>query len=122
MMETNSKKQVESLDVDESDTDSPASARQWSVLTLFGSFLKGASFLGSAYALGAFGFSPSWVMFAVAVWIVRDKMNRDKKYRLAVGREAVINEKQTVLARIDDLPSWVRHTSFFHNLDKFSLF
>ncbi|KAG1680236.1 Extended synaptotagmin-2 [Nymphon striatum] len=99
--------------------DSPSSSAaressQWSILTLFGSFLKGASFLGSAYALGKFDFSPSWVMIAVAVWIVRDKMNRDKKYRLAVGREAVINEKQTVLARIDDLPSWV----FFPDVER----
>ncbi|XP_022240737.1 extended synaptotagmin-2-like isoform X3 [Limulus polyphemus] len=82
--------------------------------SLFGRFFKGATILSGAYVLGMFGFSPSWILVIVFLWLVHKKKLRDKDIRVSFNQDAVTDEKGAILARLEDLPPWV----FFPDMEQ----
>jgi len=59
------------------------------------------------YLLGYCNFSFSWVFFGVLLWIWRVRNRNERDLKQSVVRAAALNERATVLATVEDLPSWV---------------
>ncbi|XP_067127091.1 extended synaptotagmin-2 [Centruroides vittatus] len=77
-------------------------------------FAYGAGVLGSAYLLGYIGWSPAWLVFGIAGWVARQNYLREKEIKVAINRASIADEKGVILARLEDLPSWV----FFPDIER----
>ncbi|XP_013788648.1 extended synaptotagmin-3-like, partial [Limulus polyphemus] len=86
---------------------SDPSNRAGVIVSLIKMFCKGASVISGAYLFGVFGISPSWLLMGLVMWMVRENHLKKKQDRIAHNQAAVTNEKAAVLARLEDLPSWV---------------
>lgn len=65
--------------------------------------------MGTVYAVGYLRWSVAWFICPVIFSVLSDQWRdrREKKRNIAKAA-ALANEKDVVLARIDDLPAWVR--------------
>ncbi|XP_066299730.1 extended synaptotagmin-2-like isoform X9 [Branchiostoma lanceolatum] len=59
------------------------------------------------WLVGYWAFSVSWIMLGLFVWMWREKKQKAKEFKIKTARNAAQNEQATVLARLEDLPSWV---------------
>ena len=63
------------------------------------------------FILGYFGFSVSWILLAVFIYLFRQRQRTQFKQRHKMLNEINTNEEQYIKARLDELPSWVRKKS-----------
>ena len=70
------------------------------VLTLTG-VVGGIWYMG--YAQKSF----SWLIIPVLAYVWNDKINSERFHKTMLGQELAKNEKRLILARMDELPSWV---------------
>lgn len=70
--------------------------------------LAGAVF--SVWLFGYRGFSVSWLLLLLVVYVWKERNNKAKKHRTAIAQEIAKDEKSVILARVEDLPSWVSFT------------
>jgi len=67
------------------------------------------------YLMGYFRFSLAWVIGLVGVTAATAQWKKERDYRMGAARASVMfDEKEVILARITDLPSWV----FFPDFDR----
>ena len=60
------------------------------------------------YLMGYFRFSLAWVIGLVGVTAATAQWKKERDYRMGAARASVMfDEKEVILARITDLPSWV---------------
>ncbi|KAI4465022.1 extended synaptotagmin-like protein 2 isoform c [Holotrichia oblita] len=70
--------------------------------------LKKASVVGAIYLAGYMHWSVAWFITPVLLLVVRDQMRQDADRRRDIAKvSALTNEKDVILARINDLPAWV---------------
>ncbi|KAK9693219.1 C2 domain [Popillia japonica] len=76
--------------------------------SLMYSVIKRASVIGVIYLAGYMHWSVAWFITPVLLLVVRDQMRADADRRRDIAKtSALSNEKDVILARIDDLPAWV---------------
>ncbi|XP_041372347.1 extended synaptotagmin-2-like [Gigantopelta aegis] len=56
---------------------------------------------------GYFQFSPSWLLLGLVVYSWKAKHNKDKKWKIKIAQEIARDEREAILARVEELPSWV---------------
>ncbi|XP_074653723.1 extended synaptotagmin-2-like isoform X6 [Tubulanus polymorphus] len=61
----------------------------------------------AVWLLGYFGFSASWVMIGLFVYIFNERYKRKRQLQIEIAHELARDEKKSILARVEDLPSWV---------------
>lgn len=61
----------------------------------------------SAFILGFFHFSVSWILLVVFIYLFRQRQRTDFKERHQMLKEINNNEEKYIKARLDELPSWV---------------
>ena len=72
------------------------------------SFAKKIGAVAFIYFLGYFEFSVAWLIGPVILSVIRDEWKKEHELRRNVAKAAALcNEKEVILARVDDLPSWV---------------
>nr|XP_022907174.1 extended synaptotagmin-2 isoform X1 [Onthophagus taurus] len=72
------------------------------------SILKKASVVGFVYLAGYLQWSVAWLIGPVALLVIRDQYKKESERRRDIAKaSALTNEKDVILARIDDLPAWV---------------
>lgn len=60
------------------------------------------------YLLGYFNISPAWLIGPIVLSVMRDQWKKEKEMKRNVAKaSALTNEKDVILARIDELPAWV---------------
>uniref|UniRef100_T1J7Z1 Extended synaptotagmin-2 n=1 Tax=Strigamia maritima TaxID=126957 RepID=T1J7Z1_STRMM len=59
------------------------------------------------YFMGYYRFSSAWILVGLIVYVMRGKYQREKSFKMDIAKQASINEKASILARVLDLPSWV---------------
>ncbi|XP_013789518.1 extended synaptotagmin-3-like, partial [Limulus polyphemus] len=69
----------------------------------FWQFVIGATVLNGAYLLGVFGFSLLWLLLGSFLWVACEAYIHNKELYQTVRTD----EKSAVLARLEDLPTWV---------------
>jgi uncharacterized membrane protein (Fun14 family) len=80
-----------------------------SILNVLYSFAKKIGTVAVIYLIGYFEFSVAWLIGPVILSVIRDEWKKEKELRRNVAKAAALcNEKEVILARVDDLPSWVR--------------
>jgi hypothetical protein len=80
-----------------------------SILNVLYSFVKRIGTVAVVYFIGYFEFSVAWLIGPVILSVIRDEWKKEKELRRNVAKAAALcNEKEVILARVDDLPSWVR--------------
>ncbi|KAF4523779.1 hypothetical protein B566_EDAN009011 [Ephemera danica] len=67
------------------------------------------------YMLGYFNFSAAWLLGPLLICVMREEWKRESEMKREVAKaSALCNEKDVVLARVCDLPSWV----FFPDVER----
>lgn len=84
------------------------------LLPLLIRYFKFVGVLLLIWLLGYFGFSTAWVMIGLFVYMSNNEYKKIKDAKKAFNRHAVLNEKEAILARVDELPAWV----FFPDIEK----
>uniref|UniRef100_A0A0P5KR21 Extended synaptotagmin-2-B n=1 Tax=Daphnia magna TaxID=35525 RepID=A0A0P5KR21_9CRUS len=67
------------------------------------------------YAMGYFNFSIAWILGIVGITAATDQWRKERNYRMSTARaSAIYDDKDVIMARVSDLPSWV----FFPDFDR----
>ena len=77
------------------------------MLNVIKKYMKYAGGVSVVWAMGYFGISVSWLWIALVPWVMRDRIMKAKQHKTAIAQEIAKNEKSVILARVEDLPSWV---------------
>ena len=90
----------------------PASAMQREtqgvqLLPLLTKYFKTAGMLLFVWSIGYFRFSSTWILLGMFFYVVNEEFRKVKNAKKTFAQQAVLNEKQAILARTDELPSWV---------------
>ena len=87
-----------------------------SILSVLYSCAKEIGKVAIVYLMGYFELSAAWLIGPVIFSVIREEWKKDKELRRNIAKAAAMrNEKEVILARVDDLPSWVRvliHVAF----------
>ena len=71
-------------------------------------FLRRTAAILGIYAVGYLELSPAWLVGGIILSVMREKWSRQKKTKRALARAIALNSEQVTLAKLQDLPSWVR--------------
>ena len=91
-------------------TNKPAPAPTPPVMTLLPllvEYFKSLGLLLLVFFVGYFNFSIVWIIVALALHLARKKYQKEKQAKIDMLHEAAKDEKKSILARVQDLPSWV---------------
>lgn len=72
-------------------------------------YFKLAGVVSVVWLVGYFRFSVSWLWLLLVVYVWKEKHNSAKRHKITISQEIARNEKDVILARVEDLPSWVSH-------------
>lgn len=79
-----------------------------SVFGLVYSIAKKVSMVGAIYLVGYMNWSVAWLITPVILAVTREYWRKTSDMRREIAKaSAVANEKDVILARINDLPAWV---------------
>lgn len=78
------------------------------LLQLLTKFFKNMGVLMSVWTAGYFQCSTAWVMIGLFVYLANEEYKKVKDSKRSFARDAAVNERQAILARVEELPSWVR--------------
>ncbi|XP_065164196.1 extended synaptotagmin-2 isoform X3 [Atheta coriaria] len=86
-----------------------------STTELLFSAIKKVALVGTVYLCGYMNWSVAWLIGPVVLLVLRDQWRRDGKIKRDMAKAvATSNEKEVILARINDLPAWV----FFPDIER----
>jgi Ca2+-dependent lipid-binding protein len=77
------------------------------LLPLLMKYFKTVGLLLGVWVLGYFRFSSTWVMIALLCHMLNEEYRKIKDAKKSFAQHAVRNEKEAILARCEELPSWV---------------
>lgn len=95
-----------------------------SIISTVYTFLKKAAVVGCVYFVGYMGWSVAWLIGPVMLSVIRDQWRKESDRKRNDAKViAQTDEKRVVLARLNDLPSWVRSlkTLILNWLSRFNL-
>lgn len=79
-----------------------------SVFTLLYSVVKKVTIVGAIYLVGYMNWSVAWLITPVILAVTREYWRHTSEISREIAKaSATANEKDVILARINDLPSWV---------------
>ncbi|XP_014274129.1 extended synaptotagmin-2-B isoform X2 [Halyomorpha halys] len=88
---------------------------QTSILHLMYTFGKHLSKVAIVYLFGYFNISPAWLLGPLVLSVLREEWKKEKELKRNIAKAAALsNEKDVILARVDDLPAWV----FFPDIER----
>lgn len=86
-----------------------------SILHLMYNFGKQFSTVAAVYVLGYYNISPAWLICPLILSVLREQWKKEKLLKRNIAKAAALsNEKDVILARVDDLPAWV----FFPDIER----
>lgn len=81
-----------------------------SMMSIILSAAKKIGVVGVVYFVGYMGWSVAWLICPVMLSVIRDQVRKQHDVRRSVAKaSALANDKEVILARLDDLPAWVRN-------------
>ncbi len=78
-------------------------------------YFKSCGFVLPIWVLGYFNFSPAWVLLGLFGFVMGNEYKKIKDSRTHMAKDLVTNEKAAILARTEDLPSWVSFSCVYHD-------
>lgn len=84
------------------------SAATDSIFTILYSIAKKVSIVGAVYFVGYMNWSVAWLITPIVLAVTREYWHKTNEVKREIAKaSATANEKDVILARIDDLPAWV---------------
>lgn len=71
--------------------------------------VKKVTIVGAIYVVGYMGWSVAWLITPIIFAVTREQWQKAGELKRSIAKaSATSNEKDVILARIDELPAWVR--------------
>ncbi|XP_033732224.1 extended synaptotagmin-1-like isoform X3 [Pecten maximus] len=70
-------------------------------------YFKLAGVALAVYGFGYTQFSPGWILMGLVAYVWKEKHNQRKHLQIKIQQQIAKDEESTILARVEDLPSWV---------------
>ena len=70
-------------------------------------YFKLAGVVGAVWLVGYTRFSVSWLLLALVLYVWKERTGKAKQHKTRIAQEIAKDEKSVILARVEDLPSWV---------------
>lgn len=84
------------------------SAATDSIFTILYSIAKKVSVVGAVYLVGYMNWSVAWLITPIVLAVTREYWHKTNEVKREIAKaSATANEKDVILARINDLPAWV---------------
>lgn len=84
------------------------SAATDSIFTILYSIVKKVSIVGAVYLVGYMNWSIAWLITPIVLAVTREYWHKTNEVKREIAKaSATANEKDVILARINDLPAWV---------------
>lgn len=84
------------------------SAATDSIFTILYSIAKKVSVVGAVYLVGYMNWSIAWLITPIVLAVTREYWHKTNEVKREIAKaSATANEKDVILARINDLPAWV---------------
>ncbi|GFN89711.1 extended synaptotagmin-like protein 2 [Plakobranchus ocellatus] len=77
------------------------------MLNVIKKYLKLAGGVSAVWLMGYYGVSVSWIWIVLVPYVWKNRLTKAKKHKTAISQEVARDEKAVILARVEDLPSWV---------------
>lgn len=78
------------------------------VFTILYSIAKKVSLVGAVYMVGYMNWSVAWLITPIILAVTREYWRKTNESKREIAKaSATANEKDVILARINDLPAWV---------------
>lgn len=78
------------------------------ILDILKNASKQIATVGVIYLVGYLNISPAWLLCPLILSVMRDQWKKEKEIKRNIAKtSALTNEKDVILARIDELPAWV---------------
>ncbi|RUS77875.1 hypothetical protein EGW08_014349, partial [Elysia chlorotica] len=77
------------------------------MLNVIKKYLKMAGGVSVVWAMGYYGYSVSWLWMLLVPYVWKSRINKAKHQKALLGQKIAKDEKSVILARVEDLPSWV---------------
>ncbi|XP_037945716.1 extended synaptotagmin-2 isoform X2 [Teleopsis dalmanni] len=88
--------------------DKPATTSEDGIFSIMYTICKKVAIVGSIYLVGRMGWSVAWLIAPVIFSVARDQFRKTTEHKRNIAKaSALANEKDVILARIDELPAWV---------------
>lgn len=79
-----------------------------SIFTILYSVAKKVSIVGAVYLVGYMNWSIAWLITPIVLAVTREYWHNTNEMKREIAKaSATANEKDVILARINDLPAWV---------------
>ncbi|XP_028175063.1 extended synaptotagmin-2 isoform X4 [Ostrinia furnacalis] len=93
----------------------PSSDEGLTVLSMIYKFFKKVAVVGAVYLVGYMQWSVAWLIGPVILSVMRDQWRKESESRRNIAKAAALSsERDVILARLDELPSWV----FFPDVER----
>ena len=77
------------------------------LVSLLKNFFKKMGVMISAWAFGYMNMSSAWIMIGVFAYLANEEYKKVKDAKRSFARDAAVNERKAITARVEELPSWV---------------
>lgn len=89
------------------------------ILSIMYSAAKKVAVVGIVYFVGYMNWSVAWLICPLLLSVIRDQFRNKHDIRRQVAKaSALANDKDVILARLNDLPAWVKELVTFNGLNK----
>lgn len=96
---------------DSTDVSKPASNDD-TIFSVVYSVLKKVAIVGVIYFVGYMGWSMAWLITPIVFSVTRDQWKKSSQLKRDISiLSAISNERDVILAKITDLPAWVKYFS-----------
>ena len=68
----------------------------------------------TAWAFGYMNMSSAWIMIGVFAFLANEEYKKVKDAKRSFARDAAVNERKAITARVEELPSWVSEMPIFY--------
>lgn len=94
----------------DSTTISQSASNDDSVFSIVYSVLKKVAIVGAIYFVGYMGWSMAWLITPIIFSVTRDQWKKSSQLKRDISiLSAISNERDVILAKITDLPAWVKY-------------
>lgn len=84
------------------------------LLNVVTSFFKKAAVVLAVWVTGYYKFSPSWLLLGLVLYVWKERHVAARRHGIAISQQIARDERGAILARVEDLPSWV----FFPDVER----
>lgn len=101
---------LENINSDSKDIAKSAASNDDGIFGIVYSVLKKVAMVGAIYFVGYMGWSMAWLITPIMFSVTREQWKKSSQLKRDISiLSAMSNERDVILAKITDLPAWVKY-------------